>query len=73
MEKKQGTSRKIEADSLAPEEELAESNKRRKEILWSLLLGLAFLLLTWFEIELYSTAQQLPFVHSVFFLAYQSP
>lgn len=44
-----------------------EFKKRRREILVVLVVSLLFVLLTWFEIRLFATSQQLPFVHSIFF------
>ncbi|MFP5518457.1 MAG: ATP-binding protein [Bdellovibrionia bacterium] len=44
-----------------------EYRKRKREIVVVLLVSLLFVALTWFEIRLFSTSQQLPFVHSVFF------
>lgn len=45
----------------------AERRKRKREIVAVLLLGLVFLVLTWFEFRLLNISQQLPFVHSIFF------
>ncbi len=44
-----------------------EFRKRRREILLVLVVSFLFGLLTWFEIRLFATSQQLPFVHSIFF------
>jgi two-component system nitrogen regulation sensor histidine kinase NtrY len=44
-----------------------EFKKRRREIVIVLLVSFLFVLLTWFEIRLFATSQQLPFVHSIFF------
>jgi two-component system nitrogen regulation sensor histidine kinase NtrY len=44
-----------------------EFRKRRREIFLVLVVSLMFVLLTWFEIRLFATSQQLPFVHSIFF------
>ncbi|MEN0058654.1 MAG: ATP-binding protein [Bdellovibrio sp.] len=44
-----------------------EFKKRRREILLILVVSFLFGLLTWFEIRLFATSQQLPFVHSIFF------
>lgn len=44
-----------------------EIKKRRREIFIVLLVSFLFALLTWFEIRLFATSQQLPFVHSIFF------
>lgn len=44
-----------------------EIAKRKREILVVFILSVIFVFLTWFEIRLFSTAQQLPFVHSIFF------
>lgn len=44
-----------------------EFKKRRREIFIILLVSFLFGLLTWFEIRLFATSQQLPFVHSIFF------
>lgn len=46
---------------------LRESKKRRREVVTVLILGLLFLILTWFEFKLLGISQQLPFVHSIFF------
>lgn len=56
----------------APQEDLLtpgpqEFRKRRREILLVLVVSFLFGLLTWFEIRLFATSQQLPFVHSIFF------
>lgn len=44
-----------------------EIKKRRKEILLIFIISFFFVFLTWFEIRLFSTSQQLPFYHSIFF------
>lgn len=44
-----------------------EFRKRRREILLVLVVSFLFGLFTWFEIRLFATSQQLPFVHSIFF------
>lgn len=44
-----------------------EIRKRKREVTMVIVLALLFTGLTWFEIRLFSTSQQLPFVHSVFF------
>ena len=44
-----------------------EQKKRRKEIFIIFLASFLFVFLTWFEIRLFTTSQQLPFVHSIFF------
>lgn len=44
-----------------------EYKKRRREIFLILVVSFLFGLLTWFEIRLFATSQQLPFVHSIFF------
>lgn len=44
-----------------------ESRKRRREVVIVFFVAALFLLLTWFEIRLFGIAQQLPFVHSIFF------
>lgn len=44
-----------------------ELKKRRREIVIIFFVAFLFLLLTWFEIRLFSISQQLPFVHSIFF------
>jgi len=46
---------------------VAERKKRKREVFAIFLFSLFFIALTWFEIRLFSVAQQLPFVHSVFF------
>jgi len=45
----------------------SEVNKKRREGVVIFLISVFFILLTWFEIRLFDIAQQLPFVHSVFF------
>lgn len=44
-----------------------ESKKRRRELTVILIVAFSFILLTWFEVKLFSISQQLPFVHSIFF------
>ena len=44
-----------------------EKRKRKREVVAVLILGLLFLLLTWFEFKLLGISQQLPFEHSIFF------
>jgi len=44
-----------------------ESKKRRRELVIIFFTAFLFLLLTWFEVKLFSISQQLPFVHSIFF------
>jgi two-component system nitrogen regulation sensor histidine kinase NtrY len=44
-----------------------ESKKRKREIFLTLLISLAVVGLFWFEVRLFSTSQQLPFFHSIFF------
>lgn len=44
-----------------------EIRKRKREIVVVFILSVIFVFLTWFEIRLFSTSQQLPFVHSIFF------
>lgn len=44
-----------------------EFKKRRREIVLIMVVSFLFGLLTWFEIRLFATSQQLPFVHSIFF------
>lgn len=44
-----------------------EQKKRKREIFLIFSISFLFVFLTWFEIRLYSTSQQLPFVHSIFF------
>lgn len=44
-----------------------ELSKRRREILIVFLVSFLFVFLTWFEIRLFTTSQQLPFQHSIFF------
>lgn len=46
---------------------LQETKKRKREVAMVLILGLTFLVLTWFEFKLLGISQQLPFVHSIFF------
>lgn len=45
----------------------SEFRKRRREILFVVLISILLLLLTWFELRLFGISQQLPFVHSIFF------
>lgn len=44
-----------------------ELRKRRREVFIVFFLAFLFVSLTWFEIRLFATSQQLPFVHSIFF------
>lgn len=44
-----------------------EFKKRRREMLYVVLISFLFLLLTWFQIRLFGISQELPFVHSIFF------
>lgn len=44
-----------------------EIKKRRREIFAIFFVAFLVVFLTWFEIRLFSTSQQLPFVHSIFF------
>lgn len=44
-----------------------EKRKRKREWVFSTLLVVLFLVLTWVEIRLFETSSQLPFVHSIFF------
>lgn len=44
-----------------------ELKKRRREVLIIFFISFFFVSLTWFEIRLFATSQQLPFVHSIFF------
>jgi two-component system nitrogen regulation sensor histidine kinase NtrY len=44
-----------------------ETKKRRREMTIIFFVAFVFLLLTWFEVRLFSISQQLPFVHSIFF------
>ncbi|HPI39261.1 MAG TPA: ATP-binding protein [Pseudobdellovibrionaceae bacterium] len=55
------------SDPLSSTEWTQELRKRKREVSLVLVLSLMFIGLTWFEIRLFSTSQQLPFVHSVFF------
>ncbi len=64
------SARKKRAVEMAPiktENPALEQRKRRREILIVFLLSFVFVFLTWFEIRLFATSQQLPFVHSIFF------
>lgn len=45
----------------------SEFRKRRREMLFVVLISFLFLLLTWFQIRLFGISQELPFVHSIFF------
>ncbi|MCB0365070.1 MAG: PAS domain-containing protein [Bdellovibrionaceae bacterium] len=47
--------------------DIQEKQKRKREILALIPLGLLFLVLTWIEFQLFGYSQSLPFVHSVFF------
>ncbi len=51
----------------SPQEQKHEFRKRRRELFIVLFLSFLFVGLTWFEIRLFATSQQLPFVHSIFF------
>lgn len=53
--------------SAAPVEQKQELRKRKREIFFVFFLAFLFISLTWFEIRLFATSQQLPFVHSIFF------
>jgi two-component system nitrogen regulation sensor histidine kinase NtrY len=53
------------SDSLL--ESAQETRKRKREVALVLFLGIALLVLTWFEFKLVGISQQLPFVHSIFF------
>lgn len=44
-----------------------EVKKRRREMLFVVVISFLFLLLTWFQIRLFGISQELPFVHSIFF------
>lgn len=44
-----------------------EFKKRRREIFLILVVSFLFGFLTWFEVRMFVTSQQLPFVHSIFF------
>ncbi len=44
-----------------------EVKKRKREIFFTILISALVVLLFWIEIRLFSTSQQLPFVHSIFF------
>ena len=44
-----------------------ENKKRKREVLLVIPLGIAFLILIWIELRLFSMSQSLPFVHSIFF------
>jgi two-component system nitrogen regulation sensor histidine kinase NtrY len=44
-----------------------EVKKRRRELILVFLVAFLLLLLSWFEVRLFSISQQLPFVHSIFF------
>jgi two-component system, NtrC family, nitrogen regulation sensor histidine kinase NtrY len=44
-----------------------EHKKRRREIFIIFLLSFIFVFLTWFEMRLFATSQQLPFQYSIFF------
>lgn len=48
-------------------EQYTERRKRRREIIIIFFISLFFVFLTWVEVRLFGVAQQLPFVHSVFF------
>lgn len=44
-----------------------EDKKRKRELMIIFFVAFLFLLLTWFEVKLFSISQTLPFVHSIFF------
>jgi two-component system, NtrC family, nitrogen regulation sensor histidine kinase NtrY len=44
-----------------------EFRKRKREIVYSILIGLFFILFTWGQIKLYGISHTLPFHHSIFF------
>ncbi len=45
----------------------SEFRKRKREMVFVVLISFLFLLLTWFQIKLFGISQELPFVHSIFF------
>ena len=47
--------------------DIKEKQKRRREILTFVPLGLLFLILTWVEFQLFEYSRTLPFIHSIFF------
>lgn len=49
------------------EQRVHEVRKRKREIFFTILISSLVVLLFWIEIRLFSTSQQLPFVHSIFF------
>ncbi|MFZ4404404.1 MAG: sensor histidine kinase [Pseudobdellovibrionaceae bacterium] len=51
----------------APQDFKKEHKKRRREVITIFFVSFLFALLTWFEIRLFATSQNLPFVHSIFF------
>lgn len=53
--------------SQEPQQKKQEFRKRRRELVIVFFLSFLFVALTWFEIRLFATSQQLPFVHSIFF------
>ncbi len=50
-----------------PHEQKNELRKRKRELFTVFFLSFLFVSLTWFEIRLFATSQQLPFVYSIFF------
>lgn len=50
-----------------PQPKNLELKKRRKEMFIIFLVSFLFVFLTWFEIRLFATSQQLPIMHSIFF------
>ncbi len=61
------TDREFFEDNEIPVGLTLESKKRRRELVIIFVVAFLFLLLTWFEVKLFSISQTLPFVHSIFF------
>ena len=57
----------LELGKTAVENPRLEQRKRRRELFIVFLVSFLFVFLTWFEIRLFATSEQLPFVHSIFF------
>lgn len=55
----------VDQESLVPTTK--ELRKRKREIVVIFLVAFLIIFLTWFEVRLFNTSQQLPFEHSIFF------
>lgn len=57
----------VQMAAMRQESPALEQRKRRRELFIVFVVSFVFVFLTWFEIRLFATSQQLPFVHSIFF------